>query len=278
MVVSPTRKYWFSFTRQVFRITFSFKSPRTETSWSLHLEVRHTNHGQWLLFCSAAKSWCPRIASRPGKKRSNTGNGIKMAMETDANAIFAGWLSADLVLSLSVCKNMNRIWIGWMDLRGLTQLYHTLQTAYILSCWLDAWFPCHACRPLPGRNVGLMKACWKTVKTKSPRTSKKQKKIKEALTMPNYHQHQSTYINNHQPTIKWSTSDLQNLLRNTRSFRFLAPIPDHSFRHCQRLSAAVGGAYRCMVHRGSAAPCIGQETPGDQKVGLLGQKKTTIWR
>lgn len=28
-----------------------------------------------------------------------------------------------------------------------------------------------------------------------------------------------------------------------------------------------------MAHRGSAAPCIGQETPGDQKVGLLGQKK-----
>ena len=269
MVVSPTRKYLFSFTWQFFRVTFSFKSPRTETSSSLHLEVRQTNHGQWLLFCSAAKSSCPRRASRPGKKRSNAGNGIKMAMETDVNAIFAGWLSADLVLSLSVCKNMNRIWIGWIDLRGLTQLYHTLQTAYILSCWLDAWFPCRACRPLPGRKPVDESHCWKNGKTKSPRTSKKQKKIKEALTMPNYHQHPSTSIN-------LPSSDLPV----TSKISCATHAAFASWRPRITVSGTVGGAYRCMVHRrhrGSAAPCIGQETPGDQKVGLLG-KNMAIWR
>lgn len=81
--------------------------------------------------------------------------------------------------------------------------------------------------------------------------------------MPNYHQHPSTSIN-----LPSSDLPVTSKISCATHAAFASSRPSRI-----TVSGTVGGAYRCMVHRGSAAPCIGQETPGDQKVGLLGRKK-----
>ena len=110
----------------------------------------------------------------------------------------------------------------------------------------------------------LMKATFENSLTKHLQEHQKGKRSTSDAQLP------STY---HQLPV---SSDLRNLLHNTRSFRFLA-VPS-AFRI---IPATFSGTVRGSHHVAAtwlswAAPCIGQETqetPGDQKVGLLGPKR-----